>query len=176
MASSLGLRFRNQPYGPPLDMAKSAYLVDLVEGETLCFLSNPHDAFRILATGRDVAGKLILSDELAAAIGMVRETAGTRRGAELTTCYHRTTRRHGDGYLSRRTSTLLSALTRFVSSALPTLFIITHSALPHTDIDAWPSLPREPDLNLARLFLHAAEPSHSFFRRCLGTPSASMGV
>lgn len=71
MASSLNLVFRNQPYGFPLDMAKSAYLVDSVEGETLCFSSNPHDAFRILATGRDVAGKTILSDELAAVIGMV---------------------------------------------------------------------------------------------------------
>jgi hypothetical protein len=70
MASSLNLVFRNQPYGFPLDMAKSAYLVDSVEGETLCFSSNPHDAFRILATGRDVAGKTILSDELAAVIGM----------------------------------------------------------------------------------------------------------
>ncbi|ORY61066.1 hypothetical protein BCR35DRAFT_355226 [Leucosporidium creatinivorum] len=70
MAKSFNLVFRTQPYGFPLDMAKSAYLVDSVEGETLCFSSNPHDAFRILATGRDVAGKVILSDELAAVIGM----------------------------------------------------------------------------------------------------------
>lgn len=81
MASSCNLVFRNQPYGFPLDMAKSAYLVDSVEGETLCFSSNPHDAFRILATGRDIAGKTILSDELAAVIGMASWTSRSRARA-----------------------------------------------------------------------------------------------
>ncbi|KAJ9093721.1 hypothetical protein QFC21_006317 [Naganishia friedmannii] len=66
-ANSIGLALRNQPYGIDFDAAVAATKVDIVEGETLCFWGND-DSFRVLATGRDVAGGKILSEELAASM------------------------------------------------------------------------------------------------------------
>ncbi|GHJ86345.1 hypothetical protein NliqN6_2747 [Naganishia liquefaciens] len=64
-SNSIGLALRNQPYGIDFDAALAATKVDIVEGETLCFWGND-DSFRVLATGRDVSGSKILSEELAA--------------------------------------------------------------------------------------------------------------
>ncbi|KAJ9123063.1 hypothetical protein QFC22_001252 [Naganishia vaughanmartiniae] len=66
-ANSIGLALRNQPYGIDFDAAVAATKVDIVEGETLCFWGND-DSFRVLATGRDVAGSKLLSEELAASM------------------------------------------------------------------------------------------------------------
>ncbi|MQY21618.1 glycosyl hydrolase [Nocardia macrotermitis] len=61
---SLGLRFRNQPYGAPLDSTLAAARTDIPEGESLAF--SDLDRFRTLAGGRDLGGRAILSDEAGA--------------------------------------------------------------------------------------------------------------
>ncbi|RDW78827.1 uncharacterized protein DSM5745_05679 [Aspergillus mulundensis] len=68
-AHSLGLKLRVQPYTATLDSTRAAALVDIAEGESLGFGSTP-DSFRVLATGRDVAGRTtILSNEIGAYMG-----------------------------------------------------------------------------------------------------------
>lgn len=65
-AKTLGLRFRNQAYGAPVDSALSAAITGVPEGESLAFGSTP-DSFRVLAAGRDVGQNgVILSSELGA--------------------------------------------------------------------------------------------------------------
>ncbi|KAI1610524.1 hypothetical protein EDD36DRAFT_467586 [Exophiala viscosa] len=65
-ANSLGLKFRLQPYTGSFDSCNIASVVDIPEGESLGF-EGDNDAFRVLATGRDVGGRTtILSDELGA--------------------------------------------------------------------------------------------------------------
>jgi len=60
--SSLGLSFRAQPYGEPIDLAQAAGRVDIPESESLaCGLC---DDWRALASGAEMAGRSILSDEL----------------------------------------------------------------------------------------------------------------
>ncbi|GFZ49902.1 hypothetical protein JCM24511_07305 [Saitozyma sp. JCM 24511] len=68
-AGDNNLTFRCQPYELDIDAGLAAAVVDLPEGETLNF-RDKRNAFRLLASGRDVSGKRILSDELAACIGM----------------------------------------------------------------------------------------------------------
>ncbi|KAJ5538025.1 hypothetical protein N7494_007504 [Penicillium frequentans] len=64
--NSLGLRLRIQPYTASFDSAYAASIVDIPEGESLGF-DGDNDAFRVLATGRDIGGRTtILSDELGA--------------------------------------------------------------------------------------------------------------
>lgn len=68
-ANGLGLKFRLQPYTATIDSARAASAVDIPEGESLGF-EGDNDAFRVLATGRDVAGRTkILSNELGAYMG-----------------------------------------------------------------------------------------------------------
>ncbi|KAJ0423291.1 hypothetical protein BJY00DRAFT_321945 [Aspergillus carlsbadensis] len=68
-AHSLGLKLRVQPYTAEFDSSRAAAFVDIAEGESLGFEHTP-DAFRVLAAGRDVAGKTtILSNELGAYLG-----------------------------------------------------------------------------------------------------------
>ncbi|KAL5342263.1 hypothetical protein BJX70DRAFT_410917 [Aspergillus crustosus] len=65
-AHSLGLKLRVQPYTASFDSSRAAAFVDIPEGESLTFGTTP-DAFRVLAAGRDVAGKTtILSNEIGA--------------------------------------------------------------------------------------------------------------
>jgi hypothetical protein len=63
-AHSLGLEFRVQPYGEPVDSALAAATVDIPEGESLGF--SDLDSFRLLAGGRDLGGRRLLSDEAGA--------------------------------------------------------------------------------------------------------------
>ncbi|WP_327365581.1 glycosyl hydrolase [Streptomyces sp. NBC_01217] len=72
-AHGLGLRLRVQPYGPGTDSMYASALLDITEGESLGF-KNPDD-FRCLAGGRDMGGKLILSDEAGATAGGAYATA-----------------------------------------------------------------------------------------------------
>ncbi|KAL3482822.1 hypothetical protein BJX62DRAFT_245495 [Aspergillus germanicus] len=66
---SLGLKLRVQPYTATFDSSRAAAFVDIAEGESLGFEGTP-DSFRVLATGRDVAGKTtILSNEIGAYMG-----------------------------------------------------------------------------------------------------------
>ncbi|KAL4805214.1 hypothetical protein BDV18DRAFT_153020 [Aspergillus unguis] len=68
-AHGLGLKLRVQPYTATFDSSRAAALVDIPEGESLGF-EGDNDAFRVLATGRDVAGRTkILSNELGAYMG-----------------------------------------------------------------------------------------------------------
>ncbi|KAG6363980.1 hypothetical protein INS49_009083 [Diaporthe citri] len=68
-ANSLGMKFRIQPYTAYFDSSYAASLVDNPEGESLGF-EGDIDAFRVLATGRDIGGSTtILSDELGAYTG-----------------------------------------------------------------------------------------------------------
>lgn len=68
-ANSIGMRLRVQPYTASFDSTYAASLVDIPEGESLGFEGNI-DAFRVLATGRDIGGSTtILSDELGAYMG-----------------------------------------------------------------------------------------------------------
>ncbi|KAF2997001.1 hypothetical protein E8E14_003122 [Neopestalotiopsis sp. 37M] len=67
--NSLGLKFRAQPYTASFDSSYAASLLDIPEGESLGF-DGDDNAFRVLATGRDIGGKTtILSDELGAYMG-----------------------------------------------------------------------------------------------------------
>lgn len=74
-ATSLGMRFRNQAYGAPLDSALCAASTGVPEGETLGFSGNP-DSFRVLAAGRDLGRRTnILSCEMGAVLnGAYRQT------------------------------------------------------------------------------------------------------
>jgi len=61
-ANSLGLRYRAQPYGQPIDLAQAAATIDNPECESLgC---GTRDDWRIMASGADMAGHQVLSDEL----------------------------------------------------------------------------------------------------------------
>ncbi|CAG9947659.1 unnamed protein product [Clonostachys rosea f. rosea IK726] len=66
--NSLGLRLRIQPYTASFDSSLISSLVNIPEGESLGFDGTP-DSFRVLATGRDIVGGTILSDELGAYFG-----------------------------------------------------------------------------------------------------------
>jgi alpha-L-rhamnosidase len=61
-AHSLGLGYRAQPYGLPIDIAEAATLLDVPECETLA--CGAGEDWRLVATGADVAGRTIVSDEL----------------------------------------------------------------------------------------------------------------
>ncbi|MFI8949722.1 glycosyl hydrolase [Streptomyces sp. NPDC053750] len=72
-AHGLGLQLRVQPYGLQTDAMYKAALLDQPEGESLGFKNL--DDFRCLAGGRDMGGKLVLSNE----------AGGTAGGAYATT-------------------------------------------------------------------------------------------
>ncbi|MFI2413655.1 glycosyl hydrolase [Streptomyces sp. NPDC018947] len=72
-AHGLGLHLRVQPYGLQTDAMYKAALLDVPEGESLGFKNL--DDFRCLAGGRDMGGKLVLSNE----------AGGTAGGAYATT-------------------------------------------------------------------------------------------
>jgi len=61
-AHSLGLSFRAQPYGEPLDMGEAAEALDVPEGENLT-LNNEQDIFRLMATGGYISGNPVFSTE-----------------------------------------------------------------------------------------------------------------
>jgi glycosyl hydrolase family 106( putative alpha-L-rhamnosidase) len=61
-AHSLGLEYRAQPYGLPIDIAEAATLLDVPECETLA--CGAGDDWRLVSAGADVAGTTIVSDEL----------------------------------------------------------------------------------------------------------------
>lgn len=68
-ANSIGMKLRVQPYTASFDSTYAASLVDIPEGESLGF-EGDLDAFRVLATGRDIGrSTTILSDELGAYMG-----------------------------------------------------------------------------------------------------------
>ncbi|MFF9455700.1 glycosyl hydrolase [Streptomyces flaveolus] len=72
-AHGLGLQLRVQPYGLQTDAMYKAALLDVPEGESLGFKNL--DDFRCLAGGRDMGGRLVLSNE----------AGGTAGGAYATT-------------------------------------------------------------------------------------------
>jgi hypothetical protein len=78
-AKTLGMRFRNQAYGAPLDSGLCAASTGVPEGETLGFAGNP-DSFRVLAAGRDLGqGSDILSCEMGAVFnGAYRQTIASQ--------------------------------------------------------------------------------------------------
>ncbi|HEY3466452.1 MAG TPA: glycosyl hydrolase [Amycolatopsis sp.] len=63
-AHSLGMTIRVQPYGLPTDAIRSAALLDVPESESLGFKNL--DDYRVLASGRDMGGRQLLSCESAA--------------------------------------------------------------------------------------------------------------
>ncbi|WP_306211242.1 glycosyl hydrolase [Actinoplanes sp. RD1] len=63
-AHGLGMRLRVQPYGLRTDAVRSATLLDVPESESLGFKNL--DDYRVLASGRDMAGHELLSCESAA--------------------------------------------------------------------------------------------------------------
>ncbi|WP_305787615.1 glycosyl hydrolase [Symbioplanes lichenis] len=63
-AHGLGMRLRVQPYGLRTDAVRSATLLDVPESESLGFKNL--DDYRVLASGRDMAGHALLSCESAA--------------------------------------------------------------------------------------------------------------
>ncbi|WP_461060842.1 glycosyl hydrolase [Streptomyces pseudoechinosporeus] len=84
-AHELGLELRVQPYGPGVDSIYAAAVLDVSEGESLGF-KNPDD-FRCLAGGRDMGGKLILSNEAAATAGGAYSTTWDATLKKLVTQY-----------------------------------------------------------------------------------------
>lgn len=60
-ANDRGIRFRAQPYGIPIDMAKAAAMLDVAEDES--FASGTSDDWQLIASGVEVAGKTLVSDE-----------------------------------------------------------------------------------------------------------------
>ncbi|WP_116113990.1 glycosyl hydrolase [Amycolatopsis ruanii] len=63
-AHGLGMTLRVQPYGLPTDAIRSAALLDVPESESLGFKNL--DDYRVLASGRDMGGRRLLSCESAA--------------------------------------------------------------------------------------------------------------
>ncbi|MDA0167065.1 glycosyl hydrolase [Solirubrobacter ginsenosidimutans] len=61
-AHSLGLGYRAQPYGEPIDIGQAAASVDTVECETLGCPND--DDWRAMAAGSDLAGHRVVSDEM----------------------------------------------------------------------------------------------------------------
>jgi hypothetical protein len=64
-ANSLGMQFRVQCIGNVVDSGAAAAIADIPEGDNSCDL----DGFRVLAAGRDIGAKHILSDEAATFVG-----------------------------------------------------------------------------------------------------------
>jgi len=60
-ANDRGIGFRAQPYGIPIDMAKAAAMLDIAEDES--FASGTSDDWKLIASGVEVAGKVLVSDE-----------------------------------------------------------------------------------------------------------------
>lgn len=63
-ANDRGIGFRAQPYGIPIDMAKAAAMLDVAEDES--FASGTSDDWQLIASGVEVAGKTLVSDEFIA--------------------------------------------------------------------------------------------------------------
>ena len=63
-AATLGLKMRGQPYGLRTDAIRAAAELDIPEGESLGFKNL--DDYRSLAGGRNMGGRIILSNEAAA--------------------------------------------------------------------------------------------------------------
>ena len=63
-AHSIGLEYRAQPYGLGTDSMRAAAILDVPEGGSLGFENL--DDYRVLADGRDMAGREILSCEAGA--------------------------------------------------------------------------------------------------------------
>ncbi len=61
-AAALGLTYRAQPYGEPLDLAQASALFDIPECESLGCRGS--DDWRLMASGADMAGRPILSSEM----------------------------------------------------------------------------------------------------------------
>ena len=66
-AKGFGMGLRVQPYGKDMDSVAMAAVLDVPEGESLGFKNL--DDYRILASGRDIAGKSVLSCESACYAG-----------------------------------------------------------------------------------------------------------
>lgn len=84
-AHSLGLKYRVQPYGEPVDSALVAATTDIPEGESLGF--SDLDSFRLLAGGRDLGGRRILSDEAGAFFGQAYNTTWDQMLATINSNY-----------------------------------------------------------------------------------------
>ncbi|MEQ6899690.1 glycosyl hydrolase [Nocardioides sp. YIM 152588] len=67
-AHTLGMSLRNQAYGTSIDGALAAAHTDVPEGESLAFGSSP-DSYRVIAAGRDLGDRTVLSNELGAFFG-----------------------------------------------------------------------------------------------------------
>ncbi len=67
-AHSLGLGYRVQTYGQPMDMGAAAEQADTPEGENLT-LNNQLDLFRVLATAGQIQGRQQFSTECCSVIG-----------------------------------------------------------------------------------------------------------
>lgn len=60
-----GMGYRMQAYGGIVDSGKASAYIDIPEGEPLTF-TNESDRYRVMAAGRDMGGKQLLSNEIGA--------------------------------------------------------------------------------------------------------------
>ncbi len=60
-----GMGYRMQAYGAIVDSGKASAYIDIPEGEPLTF-TNESDRYRLMAAGRDMGGKQLLSNEIGA--------------------------------------------------------------------------------------------------------------
>ncbi|TDD87807.1 alpha-L-rhamnosidase [Actinomadura darangshiensis] len=93
-AHSIGLRYRAQPYGLETDAIQSAAILDVPEGESLGFKNL--DDYRVLAGGRDMGGRKILSSE-----------AGAYPGGAYNTTWGKVLRTMGGAYAAGLNQTVL---------------------------------------------------------------------
>ncbi|MEU6034772.1 glycosyl hydrolase [Actinomadura sp. NPDC047616] len=93
-AHSIGLQFRAQPYGLQTDAIETAAIIDVPEGESLGFKNL--DDYRVLAGGRDMAGRKILSCE-----------AGAYQGGAYNTTWDKLLRTMGGAYAAGLNQTVL---------------------------------------------------------------------
>ncbi|GAA2073735.1 glycosyl hydrolase [Actinomadura alba] len=93
-AHSIGLTFRAQPYGLQTDAIETATIIDIAEGESLGFRNL--DDYRVLAGGRDMAGRTVLSCE-----------AGAYQGGAYNTTWDKLLRTMGGAYAAGLNQTVL---------------------------------------------------------------------
>ncbi|GAA3960083.1 glycosyl hydrolase [Actinomadura viridis] len=93
-AHSIGLKFRAQPYGLETDAIQTAAILDIPEGESLGFRNL--DDYRVLAGGRDMGGRTVLSCE-----------AGAYQGGAYNTTWDRLLRTMGGAYAAGLNMTVL---------------------------------------------------------------------
>ncbi|TDE14188.1 glycosyl hydrolase [Jiangella asiatica] len=75
-ANSMGMRYQAQPYqtqaGFPVDVAYASALTDVPEGENFGFTPRGSEDWRLIASGADMGGRTIVSDEYRPGAGQGR--------------------------------------------------------------------------------------------------------